>query len=197
MDKVIDYIKALVHLYGLVHKNKILEIYNLQNEDKIDDDTMMAIIKNKRQYLLDEHYVCIKDDYFVDLSIMALDNFDEELKAKEGKPFYIPGKEELLKYKEVTYFEVNKEYEKLLEYLKKMFWRRSKAEHICRELQSICESFRAMENLPILLDELKLRFKNAGQYEKLMSLLMELANNTRIRQNNGYTPNELSEIMGD
>ncbi len=78
-----------------------------------------------------------------------------------------------------------------------MVWRKSKAEHICREIQSICESSRAIKNLPLLLEELKIRFKNAGQLEELMSLIRELVNSTRIWQNNGYTPNELSEIMGD
>ena len=38
-------------------------------------------------------------------------------------------------------------------------------------------------------------FRNTRQLEKLMSLIRSLANNTRLWQNNGYTSNELSEIM--
>lgn len=34
MNKLLDYIISLTHLYGLVHKDKLLEIYNLQNEAK-------------------------------------------------------------------------------------------------------------------------------------------------------------------
>lgn len=36
MNKITDYIIALTNIYGLVHKDKVVEIYNMQNEDKID-----------------------------------------------------------------------------------------------------------------------------------------------------------------
>ena len=31
---IIDYIISLTHLYGLVHKDKVVEIFNLQNKRK-------------------------------------------------------------------------------------------------------------------------------------------------------------------
>ncbi|WP_156779691.1 hypothetical protein [Desulforamulus reducens] len=192
MDKVMDYIQALTNLYGVVHKDKVQEIYNQQNDDKIDDKSMEYIIKEKKDYLINHRQITVHKDYFVYLSIMVAGSyFDEELRAKEGKPYYIPEKEELLKYKDVNYFEVNKEYEELLQFLKKMFWRKSKAEDVAREIQMHCESFRAMENLHLLFEEKKIRFKNAKQADELMRLIRNLANNTRIWQNNGYTPNEL------
>ena len=36
MNKITDYIISLTHLYGLVHKDKVIEIYNMQNEEKIE-----------------------------------------------------------------------------------------------------------------------------------------------------------------
>ena len=195
MDKVIDYIKALVNLYGLVHKNQVVEIYNMQNEIPINNDTMLSIIKDKKQLLLDEYYVYIKNDYFIYLGIMVSDAFKKDLKAKKGKPFYIPDKEELLRYKDVTYFEINKEYEELLEFLEKMFWRKSKSKDVCREIHNYCKSSRAMENISMLFEEKRIRIKNTKQLEELMNHIRNLVNNTRIWQNNGYTPNELSEIM--
>ena len=166
----------------------------MQNKDEITNQIIMIIIKEKRQCLIDK-YIYIKGDYFVNIAIMVLDQFDEELDAKKGKSFYIPEKEELLKYKSLSYFEINKEYEDLLNFLKRMFFRKSKAEAICREIQMNCRSIRAMENLPLLFEEKKIRFRNTRQLENLMSLIRSLANNTRLWQNNGYTSNELSEIM--
>lgn len=195
MDKVIDYIIALTNLYGLVHKGKVIEIYNMQNADKIDYGVIQSIIINKKQYLVDK-YVYIHGDYFVYLSIIVAGTFEEELRAKKGKPFYIPKKEELLKYKDSTYFEVTKEYEELLNFLKKMFFRKSRAEDLCREIQMYCQSFKAMENLPLLFEEKKIRFKNKKQLDELTRLIRDFANNTRIWQNNGYTPNELDELKG-
>ncbi len=97
--------------------------------------------------------------------------------------------------KNADYFEVTKEYEELLQFLRKMFWRKSKAEYLAKEIQSYCESFRAMENIHLLFEEEKIRFKSQKQAEELMRLIRNLANNTRIFQNNGYTPNELEEMM--
>ena len=194
MDMVLNYIKALVKIYGLVHKDKVVEIYNMQNEDYINDQVIQTIIKEKEVYLLNEICISIHKNYFVYLTIMVGDHFEEELKLKKGKPFYIPEKEELLKYTDPYYFEINKEYEELFKFVKKMFWRKSKAKKVCREIQSYCENYRAMENLHILFEEQKIKFKNARQTDELMSLIRNLANNTRIWQNNGYTPNELEKM---
>ena len=196
MDMVIKYIKALVKLYGLVHKDKVVEIYNMQNEDKIDDQVMQKVIKEKEEYSLNEICISIHKNYFVYLPIMVGDYFEEELKYKKGKPFYIPEKEELLKYTDPNYFEVNKEYEELFNFVKKMFLfgRKSKADKICRKIQRYCKNFRAMENLHILFEEQNIKFKNTKQAEELMQLIRNLANNTRIWQNNGYTPKELEEM---
>lgn len=116
-------------------------------------------------------------------------------KFKKGKPHYIPEKEELLKYKDVSYFEVTKEYEELLQFLSKMFWRKSRAEYIAKEIQNYCKSSRALENIGIFFEEEKIRFKNQDQLEELLRIIRKLANSTRIPQNNGFTPNELEEIM--
>lgn len=194
MDTVIKYIKALINFYGLVHKDKVVEIYNMQNKDQINDQVMQTIIKEKEEYLLNEICISIHKNYFVYLTIMIGDYFEEELRFKKGKPFYIPEKEELLKYTDPNYFEVSKEYEELYKFVKKMFWRKSRAKKVCRGIQRYCENFRAMENLQILFEEQKIKFKSAKQADELMNLIRNLSNNTRIWQNNGYTPNELEEM---
>lgn len=122
MNKITDYIISLTHLYGLVHKDKVVEIYNMQNEEKIEEidtvklkaDDISIDIKE-----LDENFVEVFNDYFVHETIMQFCEFDEELKKRAGKPFYIPRQEDLLKYKDDNYFEINKEYENLLDYVTK------------------------------------------------------------------------------
>lgn len=86
MNKVIDYIIALTNLYGLVHKSKVIEIYNMQNADKIDEEAIQSITKNKKKYLIDK-YVYAHGDYFVYLSIIVADTFEEELRVKKGNLF--------------------------------------------------------------------------------------------------------------
>lgn len=196
LDLIMSYIQALKNLYGIVHKSKVIEIYNLQNEDKINEDTMDYIIKEKKSYLINKLFVFIKEDFFVSPIIMIEEHyFDEELRFKKGKPYYIPEKEELLRYKKVNYFEKNKEYEDLLRFFRKKYWRKSKAEYIAKEIQSYCQSFRALENIGYFFERERMRFRKKEQLEEMMNLIKNLANNTRVWQNNGFTPNEIEKIM--
>jgi hypothetical protein len=93
MNKITDYIISLTHLYGLVHKNKVVEIYNMQNEDKIEKiDTVRLRADNISIDFaeLDDNFVEVFSDYFVHETIMEFNGLDEQLKKCEGKPFYIP-----------------------------------------------------------------------------------------------------------
>ena len=46
MYKLVDYIISLTNLNGLVHKDKVLDIFNLQNEEKIDIEALNSIMRN-------------------------------------------------------------------------------------------------------------------------------------------------------
>ena len=137
---LLDYAISLTHLYGLVHNNKVLEIYNMQNDDKVNKEDLAAIIEVAPRELSD-NFVEIYADYFVAESILEFDEFDEQLGQRKGKPFYIPEKEELLKYKDDLYFEVNKEYQALLSYITKNIFDGDeyKAEMLCEDVQGICQ----------------------------------------------------------
>ena len=195
MEKIIEYIISLTHLYGLVHKNKVIEIYNQQNKEKVELDCIEAIIKEKRQYLLSNEYITIHNNYFVYISIMVSDNFLKELELRKDKPYYTPNKDELLKYIDTNYFEVNKEYEELLGFLKKIYWRKTKAENVCREIKYICKSLKSIENLPLFIERWRIPMKNEKQLDEFIRLVTDLANNTRVWENNGFTPNELAKFI--
>jgi len=99
MNKITDYIISLTHLYGLVYKDKVVEIYNMQNEDEIEKiDTVRLKADNTSIDFseLNNNFVEVFNDYFVHETIMEFDEFDEHLKKCAGKPFYIPEQEELL-----------------------------------------------------------------------------------------------------
>ena len=109
-----DYITAMVNFYGTVHKDEVVKVYNMHSGDKdysgksgdngshdlaanqISIEAVDLFMQKKKQYLT-QKCISIKGDYFVDMSIIALEIFDEILLAKDGKPVYIPSKEELLK----------------------------------------------------------------------------------------------------
>jgi len=165
----------------------------MQNDHNIDYDIMDAFMGRTQSVLLNEHFIYIHGEYFVGVSIMMTNSFEEALAARKDKPYYIPLKEELLKYADSEYFEVNDEYEELLKFLKKIFWRKSKALEVSLDIQGYCRSNKGTENLSFILAK-NIRFKNNKQNHELIGLIKSLANNTRVQQHNGHTPNELMEI---
>src|SRR5690625_1241782 len=94
MNKAEDYIISLTHLYGLVHQEKVVEIYNLQNEEKIDKESINRIITQSNE--LSNNFVYVHGDYFVVESILQYQDFETELKKRLRIPFYIPEQAELL-----------------------------------------------------------------------------------------------------
>jgi len=50
---ILDYIMSLTHLYGLVHRDKVVEVYNMQNDDKISEANMSVILKEGSEELVE------------------------------------------------------------------------------------------------------------------------------------------------
>ncbi len=122
MNQLIQYIIALTNLYGMVHKDKIVEIYNSQNEDQINQANIEVILNSPPEDLSDA-FVLTHKDYFVMETIIDNNEFDLMLRKKADKPYYVPAKEELLNYVDESYFEKSKQYNNLLSYLQKNFFK--------------------------------------------------------------------------
>lgn len=198
MNKITDYVISLTHLYGLVHKDKVVEIYNLQNEEKIEEiDTVRLNADNIRIDIeeLDKNFVEVFNDYFVHEAIMEFDEFGVQLKKRAGKPFYIPEQKELLKYKDDFYFEINKEYKDLLKYVTKHFFdgNEEQAEILVEDIQGYCQQDFSLNAIFDIFNDRDVSFKDEKQVNEVLKLGMDLANNTRLWENNGHTPNELFE----
>ncbi len=194
MNKLLDYIISLTHLYGLVHKDNVVEIYNLHHEEKIDIEAVNRVMNNPPPEL-SQDFVEINDDYFVHESIMGFDDFDGQLGQRQGKPFYIPDQAELLKYKDDCYFEETKQYQALLSYVAKNFFAGDeyKAQMLCEDVQGICQFGFSAQEVTEVFNARGVGFKGIKQINEVFRLVTELANHTRIWENNGHTPNEIFE----
>jgi hypothetical protein len=189
-----DYIIALTHLYGLVHKDKVLEIYNQQNRRNVE--TLRF-----RKYILEDEFVVTYGDYFVHETILEYDDFEYQLKAREGKPFYVPEKEELLKYRDEYYIEITPQYIKLLEFLTHDLFNgdTKKATIIGEDIQGTCQyGFSIGSSIETIFDSINRRgvqFKDREQANEFLLLIQELHNNTRLWENNGHTPQVLFDLL--
>ncbi len=192
MKKITQYIVALTHLYGMTEKNQVVEIYNNQNDDKVTiEDVEMYLMTPSKE--LEENFVETYKDYFVHETIMEFDNFQTMLMQKADKPHYIPSQKELLRYVDDLYFERNKEYKTLRNYLKIHFFNgdEDQAESLCEEIQGYCEYFFSMQEIFDCFNNYGIEFKDEQQLNKVMEMITILSNNTRLWENNGFTPNEI------
>ncbi|MCR3921394.1 MAG: SEC-C metal-binding domain-containing protein [Firmicutes bacterium] len=191
---IIDYAISLTHLYGLVHKDKVAEIYNLQNKNRIDGNNVNSILEEAPKEL-SANFVEICGDYYVTETILEFRDFDEDVRQSKDKPYYIPEKEELLKYKDELYFEVNKQYKVLKTYLTKNLLDGDErlAERVTEDIQGVCQFGFSINEVFDAFNRKQISFKSEEQINDVMQLVMDLANNTRLWENNGHTPHEIFE----
>lgn len=194
MSQLTQYIIALSNLYGMVHKDKVVEIYNSQNENQISISNIEKLIANLPEELEDA-FILIHKDYFVMETIIENDEFDLMLRKKGDKPYYVPEKEELLKYADDGYFEKSNQYKNLLSYLKKNFFKPGdeRAEWLAEDIQGMCQFGVDMQTIFDSFNNMKISFRDMDQANEVLQLIMELSNNIRIWENNGYTPQEIFE----
>jgi|SRR5690625_3076072 len=195
MKSIIDYIVALTNLYGIVHKRKVLDIYNEQNEEAIYVEQINMVMDEHQEQLI-SHHTYIYDDYFVHEAIFVFDEFNQEIQKKQGKPYYIPPKNELLKYTDQFYIEKNKQYKALLRYMTKHIFsgKRVRANELCEETYSMLQSEYSIQQILSEYNQIGIVFDDEQQVKEVVHLVIELSNNTRLWSNNGYTPDELSEF---
>ncbi|WP_312460754.1 hypothetical protein [Proteiniclasticum sp.] len=189
--EVSDYIIALCNLYGMVHKKKVVDIYNMQNTEKITLKEVESI-QEKLPKEIDEAWIDVHQGYFVSSSILEHREFLYYIREKGSKPYYIPEKEELLKYLDAFYFEKTKAYHQFVQELKKNYKvKEEKAEDLVSDVVAICQFNYSTQGVISRLEEMGLEFSGEKDLNKMVKLIMNLMNNTRIWENNGYTPEEL------
>lgn len=74
-NQLIQYIISLSNLHGMVHKDKVVEIYNSQNEEQVSIGDIEAILNNHPEALSDA-FILTHKDYFVMENIIDKNEFD-------------------------------------------------------------------------------------------------------------------------
>jgi len=194
MEKLKQYIIALTNLYGMVHKDLVVEIHNSQNDKKVSKVDVELAINNSLKELEDE-FVYIHENYFVHEAIMEYDEFQIMLSKKANKPHYVPNKNELLKYVDEMYIDKNKEYKSLVNYVNENFFDGDieEAEEFCEDIYGICQFDFEIQEVFNTFTYRDISFKDMEQTNDVLQLVMDLSNNIRIWENNGFTPQEIFE----
>jgi len=221
-----QYFSAFSNLYGIIPMRRALQIIRQQNPDlELDEAQFTAFLEsldeNVRHFLEEDpfngvHYiVCGPEEIDYDIEettppmeweliteyMYASDGFESyyEVKEKqEGKPFYIPEKENLLRYADDNFREKPPAYYALNDFLRNKI----KLLRVSYILDDLCLGAYMRCNLNFALSNVnRLEYRNCFEHRKTLEafapLYLELVRHTRQQSNRGYTYAELGIPVDD
>ncbi len=132
--------------------------------------------------------------------IIALASLYGQVTAKKVLEIYNSQNEDQIGIDDVEVYlneDMSKQYDDLFKYVKKNFSPRDseKAQMLCDNIRWECLEGPNVQEIFDLFNTTEIKFKDEKQVKELLQLVMELSNNVRLWENNGYTANEISEIL--
>lgn len=191
---VLQYLLAATHLYGTISLEQIVDIYNEQNEHAmtIDEFENIANFFLQRTQTYDWYNDQLISSYFEEDN---MDEYEALLKLMNGKPRYVPSKENLLKYADVMYYEITPSFKQLHSYLiEELHINVMLAEEIIDDVQFACSMEEPLQEIVFEIERRDVIFKDKKQLQKVTALVIELYNDTRLWSNVGYTPAEVASF---
>ncbi len=188
-QKTMDlYLNACVNLYGHVTPRQFLKLYNRFNATKIrKDDLMKCGMKLMRQT---ENY-CIYSNAIINTKEPER-KIGEIAYYQEGKKYYDPTQEELLKYADPNYYPIS-EYTEALRvfFVEDMRVTPVIAKKLVRDIEWYIRIENPLQGLGQWLLQRGIEIKTIEQAARLFERIQELNNHCRKWANCGHTPEEL------
>ena len=196
-----------INYYGIAPVEVIYELYKLKVKDTIDE--MIAMLW---EMPLDIVESCIfpmrslglqdwpKDDpiysskgLFIHIPILENDEVGDLLDSQMDKEFYIPSVQQIEEICRIGYEENSLAYKKLQKFfMSKLDLPYEQAVTWCLQVWANSCDGESPADVISKMSDADVVFKNEKQMDELVGLLMYAHNNTRMKQNRGHTPNELT-----
>ncbi len=194
-ETTLKYIKAFANLYGVI---PIKEAQAMLNKYENKSYSIIEIIKDPSMITTDRYGFLIveneSDNLIVadDALYVSEDSLDELIQAQQGKNYAKLQKEELLKYEDRDYFQRTPQFRNMITFLiSALEISQSKATEIAENIAYMCIAGMSPDQVFELLEEDDIVFADMQQYNQFLMKFSDMANNTRIWENCGHTPNEL------
>jgi hypothetical protein len=196
-----------IEYYGIAPVEIIYELYKLKAKDTIEEmidllwsmpvDMVESCIFSMDELGMEnwpkEDPLYSSKGLFVHIPILEDEEFDYLLKRQMDKEFYIPSVQQIEEICRIEYEASSPAYKKLETFFqKKMHMPYENAVTWC--LQVWANSYNGESPAEMLnkLSESDIVFENDKQMKEFVGLLMEAHNNTRMIENRGHKPYELS-----
>ena len=199
--KAKDYRKlyiAAVYLYGAIYSDDlhfVLKHYypNLTKKE-LQNDLKARVPKFTREYAVFTTYK--QNKYIITSEFNDNDDLDYLFETKKDKPTYIPPTlEDFLKYSDGFFLgeDARAYQERIFEYLTtKVKTNEQEAYRYILLITAGIKTNRLNDAIQEVLGNIK--FNNENEMKSIISIINDLNNNSRMPENNGFTPKELSSL---
>lgn len=189
------YILALTNLYGAFKLDKLIEIYNAQNDTPLNEKEIIHYLLSfhKRDSMFDVYKGYIVDEHLA--SDEGKLEFEDLIETMKYKPYYIPNKNVLLRYADDSYSEMTPQLMRLRNYiLQYLCPDRGIVDDLVDDIQLACSMESSMQDIIYEFERRHIDFESMEQVQAIVPLLGEVHNHTRLWINGGHTPNELASM---
>ncbi|WP_284237931.1 YecA family protein [Paenibacillus glycanilyticus] len=190
-QQVNAYILAAMNLYGVCSFEQLIKIYNEQNEDGLDEAELIRICVM---------FARREQSWHVDGGMLIADYFDEDnqeeldglLASVANKPYYVPDKQEYLKYAVYGYYEETPQLAGLEQYILQYLCEdKGLVQNLVSEIQFHCSMAKPIEEILMGFEEHGIELPAGDQLQMIVHLVINVYNNTRMWSNAGFKPVEL------
>lgn len=201
-----SYFDAAGNLYARISLQKLFDIYNDQNPSVSQEDFLEAAYVIAHE---PNHYAILQRNVFHD-ELPLSDPMDQELiaeylyalgddeyyeleQAQEGKPWYIPSREEFLKYTNDFYHEETSQLQALTNFLQNTQRKlHCPPQEIADEIHGLLEMDARLTDIVDDVHRLGVRFQDPQNFQLFIRLCLNLSHHTRRHSHRGHTPAELN-----
>lgn len=188
-----QYILAFSNLYGVYEESTLLEVFNNQNEEKLTSEEFYSLLN---KFMEKSGLVQVHNGKFVHEALLEGVGLEELIAEVEGKEYYVPAKEELLKYADEVYIEMTPDHINLKQYLLNLF---NNDEEVAQGLfEDLClaltDDSLSVEDAIFELEQRDVEIKDRKQLQEYVGAISLVNNNTRKWANRGFTPVEMPEV---
>jgi len=200
MDLVGSYANAASSLYGALSISEFVTVFNHYEDNKTTARESYCAMLQYLSMRPDKAHFSLYNDYIAGPFLHPGESEEDEkrldaLRARQkDKPRYMPaGKSELLKYQDAFYIEPKKPYDDLKAYIlqNELNTETSDVDSNLRDLFAMEKNRVNPAGIIQYFIDAGYRLRNIDEINAFLKYLNDSGNNTRLFENNGFTPEEM------
>ncbi len=187
------YLFTFSNLYGFFERQKLVEIFNYHNRQKLslkEFSTICDHLCSKHQdYFGFEEFII--SDYFEHDNIKELEDL---LEKTMDIPYYLPTRDEILFWAQ-SGFQMTPQFCALLDYMvQKMGIDEDTATILVEDIGIFAEMELPIQEVIYEFEKRDIYFAHRGQLEAIIPLIVDVYNHTRVWSNRGHTYAEIVKL---